>query len=178
MVLLSVIGQGWGSKNKMIANRDNKLNKLMNKKAGPIDITVLVFIALALSIGTLLIFYLHGGYVSSKIQDSRFLDGAYIKENLMNSYIDRIMDKSVVNVDKNNPIPGFINNFQNELFKYKTNGTYVLAELFQLESQIKEENVQFIDGRIVFSVTINIISEYGDKFDVNYVYSRKFFKVI
>ena len=130
MVLLSVIGQGWGSKNKMIANRDNKLNKLMNKKAGPIDITVLVFIALALSIGTLLIFYLHGGYVSSKIQDSRFLDGAYIKENLMNSYIDRIMDKSVVNVDKNNPIPGFINNFQKAKETFEK---WIIAEGYDLK---------------------------------------------
>jgi len=150
------------------------LNKKMNRKAGPIDITLLVFMALALAGGTLLIFYLHGGYVSSKISDSRFLEETYIREGQMDFYVNEIMSRAIVNInDKNNPVPEFINNFEIELGKYKTNQSYVLSELVQLEN-ISVDNVQFVDGKIIFLMNINLKQDFEDKFNVNYIYSKKF----
>jgi hypothetical protein len=147
----------------------------MNRRAGtPIDITLLVFMALALAGGTLLIFYLHSGYVSSKILDSRFLDEIYLKEGKIDFYVKEMMIKASTQIsDKNNPVPEFISNFNVELVKYKTNGTYVLTELSQLENP-SSNNVQFVDGKIIFFININLKQDSIEKFSVNYNYNKKF----
>jgi len=152
----------------------------MNKKAGtPIDITLLVFMALCLAGGTLLIFYLHSGYVSSSISDSRFLDETYIKESKIDFYINDIMDKAIVKItDKNNPLPEFLTGFKNELGKYKVNGSYLFFELAQLENQTTLDNVEFTYGKIVFLARVNLMQDYNKKFIVNYNYDKKFEKRI
>lgn len=149
-----------------------------NKKAGPLDITLLVFMALVLAGGTLIIFYLNGNYVSSNIQDSRFLQETYVKEGKMDFYINEIMEMAVAKIgNKDYPISEFLDNFKIELTKYKTNNTYVFSDLVELE-KINEENVQFSDGKIILSVNINLKQEFEDKFIVNYNYNRQFEKFL
>jgi hypothetical protein len=146
----------------------------MNKKAGtPIDILILVLIAVGLSVGCLYIFYLNGNYVSAKISDSRFLDSVYVKENQINFYTEDIVDKSLIGINnKENPIPEFIENLKIELGKYKTSKGYVIPELAQLENQINNENIEFIDNEIKFSFNINLKQDFENKFSVNYNYKK------
>jgi hypothetical protein len=146
-----------------------------NKKGGtPLDTTLLVIMALSLSVGTLFVFYMHSGFVSSKIQDSRFLDEIYNRENKINFYINEMMGKSILKVKNElDPVPEFVEYMKNELGKYKTNGTYLMPELIQIENQINAENIQSIDGNIIFSVNINLKQDL-DKFSSNYDYNKRF----
>lgn len=158
--------------------KSSKIVNLGDKKGGPIDITILVFMALVLAGGTLVIFYLNGNYVSSNIQDSRFLQETYIKEGKMDFYINEMMQNSISKINnRENPVPEFFDNFKIELQKYKTNGTYVFSDLIELE-KINEENIQFSDGKLILSVNINLKQEFEDKFIVNYNYNKQFEKFI
>lgn len=153
--------------------------KPFNKKAGtPIDTTILVLLTLALSIASIFIFYYHSNYVSSKIQDSRFLEETYVKETKLDFYINDIFDKSILKIsDKTNPIPEFIIEFKNELAKYKTNETYVFFELKDLEN-ISIDNIKFENNSIILSVNTNIKQDYNTKYLVNYNYNKKFIRKI
>lgn len=152
----------------------------LNCRAGtPIDVMILVFIALGLSAGALYVFYTNSNYVSSKIVDSRFLDTVYIKESQINFYIDEAMERSLVKIiDKQSPVPEFIDNFKQELEKYKINEIYIVPQLAQIENQINEENIKFIDGKIIFSFSVNIQQDFNGKFVVNYNYNKVFEKKI
>ncbi len=162
-----------------IMNVSGRKRFVLDKRAGtPIDITLLVFMALALAGGTLLIFYLHGGYVSSRISDSRFLEETYVKEGKIDFYVNEMMTRAILKInDKSNPVPDFTRNFKIELEKYKINGTYVLSELVQLEN-VSNENVGFVDGKIIFSMNINLQQSFEEKFSVNYNFNKKFEKEI
>lgn len=156
---------------KETSERTRLKMKRMNKKAGtPIDITILVIMALVLSVSTLFVFYIHSGKVTSNIKDIGFLDSVYLKENKISFYIQDMAEKSVAN---GKDAGSFLINFKNELNKHKINNSYVIEELAQLE-KLNEQNVVFQDGKLILLVSINIKQDFENRFIVNYNFNKKF----
>lgn len=151
----------------------------LNDKSGDIAITMLVFMTLVMAGASLFIFYIHDGLVVSQIQDSRFLDELYLKDNKLDFYLNDIMDKSVIKINnREDPIPEFTNNFKIELSKYKIQGNFILDELSQVESQVTPENIHF-DGKVIsITLNLNLKSSYEEKFLVSSLNSRNYSRTL
>lgn len=150
-----------------------------NKRAN-IPITLLVLMALVLTLAALYSFNTHVSRVSGEVKDSRFLDYIYSKENEVNFYINDIMEKAIAKTGTINPNAKslFIDNFKRELLKYKKNQTLVPEELNQIEQQINMENIDINDKKISINLNIKIEKKFQDKFIISYLYNKKFLKVL
>ncbi|MEK6830940.1 MAG: hypothetical protein AABX77_02830 [Nanoarchaeota archaeon] len=157
----------------------------MNKKAISISILLLVISSLILSILSLAYFMTKNNDIKRTISFSNGIDEVYLKEDLLNFYLQDIFDKAVRDLeailDSVDSGQAFINSFKKELNDYKDkNGNYPMKELQQAENQISEENVELTDNKLVLKLHLEIKKSYisgeeGGTFTYNY--EKQFEKV-
>lgn len=152
---------------------------IMNKKGTSIAIVLLVLMALTLSLLALYSFNKKTGNFSVVVKDARFLDEVYARENEVNFYVNNIIEKAVMGIDKNNfDKTRFIENFKKELLKYKRKQGWAVFELSQVESQINENAVEIIQNgenkTVSVTFSIKIEKNFDDKFLSSYLYEKKF----
>jgi len=123
----------------------------LNKKADmSIPIVLLVLLTLVLTSFSLYSFVLREKNIKETMQVPLIIDIVYIEEAELNYYLQDIFDRSV----SLNSVE-FINNFENELAKYKgEDGIYLNKWLEQVEGQA--ENVEIDDGRISLVLDIEM----------------------
>lgn len=148
-----------------------------NKKAD-LAVTLLVFMSVALAGVASIIFITSERGMENKIVDARFMDEVYLKEELINFYINEIMEKAAV---KDRTQEEIISNFSAELEKYKDqNGNYVLQELSQVEGQINnikvENNKAEAEFEIMLKGNVAVKEKKAEKelFSAIYTYNKKF----
>ncbi len=148
-----------------------------NKKAN-IAITLLVLMALTLTLAALYAFNTHVNKVSTEISDSRFLDHIYAKENEINFYINDIMEKAILKTGQISPDTRvvFLDNFRKELLKHKQDDNFTTEELAQVEQQLTLGNIEINNKEILITLSIKIEKKFQDKFIISYLYNKKFTK--
>ncbi|VVB78626.1 Uncharacterised protein [uncultured archaeon] len=153
--------------------------RFKNRKAN-IPITLLVFMALVLTVYALYSFNTNDKKVSSEVSDSRFLDYIYSQENEINFYVGNVMEKSIAKTGQINSgnYQAFIDNFKIELYKYKKNQTFIITELSQIEPQLIGDNIEITDKFVSLNLNIKIEKKFHDKFIISYLYNKKFVKSI
>jgi hypothetical protein len=119
--------------------------KIRNKKADSLMaillIVMLTFVLLGLSF-----FYL--AYRAEKIRQitSSGIENVYIREELINFYIQNIMDSSVKISGGNKAT--FISEFKKRVNLYKRNGEFTIVEFGQIEPQLQEDKIIIEDGKM------------------------------
>ncbi len=149
----------------------------MNKKGGmSIAIVLLTLFTLILCTYALYMFNTSKRALDEPLVVSSYAENLYVKEVIINFYIQRIADKIGISASKGE----FIENFRKELSKYKFGGNYAVSELGQTESQLKEENVNQIDGKWGIELTIKINDSANinknDKYKAEYSYKKVFIR--
>lgn len=159
---------------------------LKNKKAGmEISIVLLVIATLVLTTFSLYTFYTKQKSIEEKIYITRFLEDIYSKEEIINFYIDNILEKSIKNSsgDENK----IIENFKQELGNYKNkDGKFIVSELSQIEEQVSQDNIKIENGKAVAEFEIMLKGNVAVKekkaekelFSAIYTYKKKFEKNI
>ena len=153
-------------------NKENKFFRLFPKeKKADISILLLVLATFVLVVTVTFIFYKNTQNSGLQIKDSGFLDEVYLEEDIVNFYINDIIDKSIVGVG--NDKGKFIYNFRNELPRYIENGEFIAPELRQLGAQFDGDNVRIENGIIYAKFSIKIDKNFGDNM-VSYLYEKEF----
>jgi len=160
----------------------------MNKRAD-FTIVLLVIMVLVLTAGALLIFNIHTNKIGIKIIGARVLDEVYIVENKINFYINQMMEKAIIEIDKQEEVAAikqkFIDNFKLELETYNDeDGKYIIEELSQVEEQMNKpefgdkvsvsevEDIKKISVKFSFVIRQN----FDEKLKNSYSYEKRFEK--
>ncbi len=156
---------------------------LKNKKAGmEISVVLLVIATLVLSGFVLLTFYTKQKSMQEKIYATKFLEDIYSKEEIVNFYINNVLENSVKDFNKEDGEVKLILNFKNELNKYKINNNYIIPELAQIEKQVNEEHIKIEDNKATaeFQITLEdkVVENGKAIFSAVYTYDKKFEKEI
>ena len=145
---------------------------LMNKK-GDLAVTLLVFMTVALVLGTSFIFASDLNKIGGEIADAGFLNEIYIKEGKLDFYIQEAMDYAGANsggyLDNADLKDKFITNFNSVIEQYRKDESLVV-ELSKVEEQAN--NVRIEGDKIILEINFNIDCE-GD-FNIIYSYNRRF----
>jgi len=150
---------------------------MKSKKAGaPIAIVLLIVATLVLVSFTTFIFLTRQQNAHEIIYIGRISEEVYAKENLINFYIQEILDKSSKNA---NAIQEVLDNFNSELNKYRgLNGDYLISELGQLSGQLNVDNFKLEDNKVSVSFKIKIDTKVlkDDKklMSASYIYTKTF----
>jgi len=149
----------------------------MNKRAVSIPILILVLTAIGLSVLSLSYFIVKGNDINNVIKISNEIDEIYLKEQLLNFYLQDIFDKAAFgfNGDKK----AFVDSFRRELLNYKDkNGLYSIGELAFVELKIIEDDfiddVQVIGNSLILRMDLSIKNDLSNSNDIklNYNYLR------
>lgn len=172
------------------------MSKLMRNKKADLAVTLLIFMAVALATATIFIFINSSGKIEAEITDARFLDKIYAKEEILNFYINEIMENTIKTTKESagfesNFEKDFPTNFLGELEKYKINGKFILEELQQVQAQVYENSNVFIFEKDAenaekvkkvtaeFQITLeDNVAEEKELFSAVYIYTKKFEKEI
>lgn len=163
-------------------NKKSLINAfLLNKKAVSISILLLVISALVISVIALTYFYTKNNDIRRVIRVSNKIDEIYVKESLLNFYLQDIFDKAVKGFDFSSGKQGFVDSFKKELNNYKDeNGSYPIEELKQVES-IGEEDVELLEEKLVLKLNLEIKNSYVEESYEGgmfvYKYEKEFQKV-
>lgn len=147
-----------------------------NKKAMSLAIAFLVLATLILTVFSLLVFNIRKNDLSGTIGLASF-ERIYAREEVLNFYVEDIMEQSVVNVETEQQ---FIQNFKETLSHYTYGGEFFLEELNQVREQLMEGNTEIKEEKIFLNLTIKIADYVGDdpEIYVSYKYVKKFEKEI
>ncbi|MFA5992406.1 MAG: hypothetical protein WC796_01725 [Candidatus Pacearchaeota archaeon] len=163
----------------------------LNKRGMVLAIGVFVLMTMILIGAALFYFITEKSKIDKRFEGSSVLEEVYAKENLINFYVQDILDKAVQSKPKtsqeliialkssigsyniNNPNPLTIEESQNPS-KY-----FFMPELLQVENQIDfPDRVKIQNNKAFFTVDISLKKEIfykGKKnFDVTYVYTKTF----
>jgi hypothetical protein len=148
----------------------------MNKKADQLMAILLIVLFTLLLVG-LSFFYL--AYKSQQIRqftDSN-IESLYIREKLLNLYVQDIMDSSAKISGEDKSI--FILEFKKRLDLYKRNGQFIVIELEQIEPQLQESNIKIENGKIELPLNFKIGGwTTENKVYAEYSYDRTFERTI
>ncbi|MEK6914318.1 MAG: hypothetical protein AABW83_01585 [Nanoarchaeota archaeon] len=148
------------------------LNSNINKK-GDVSILALVILSVILFSVTLYIFNVNSSKVINEINDARFLNNIYLKEQYIDFYVNEAIDKSLVkSLDKNS----FILEFKNNLKLYDKDDILVRKDLLKIAEEIKDENVQY-DEKLILNVKVQIV-EKNRKIIASYNYDKQFVRIL
>ena len=148
-----------------------------------IPIVFLVLATLVLTVFSLFVFSIRLSSLSKPLALAS-LDEIYAKEELINFYIDKIMEKSVKDFKLEYGEQGFIDNFKQELARYKQGNDFVLEGLGQVEGQLKDENIEIDEGNKKISLSLSMTvfggSSYKNTelFSASYTYRKTFEKAL
>ncbi|MDP2925532.1 MAG: hypothetical protein Q8N99_04115 [Nanoarchaeota archaeon] len=128
------------------------------KAADSLSTTLLVFMALSLVLLTLYMFNKDVRAYSTKVENSKLIDSAYLKENELDFYINNILEKSILNISSQSKDikKDFIDNLKKELYKHKVDGSFIIEELFLIEPQLIEDNIELKQGKIFLKLNLKI----------------------
>jgi len=165
-------------------------------KGGDIAVTLLVVMAIVTAGAASFIFLTSSSKLLGKVYDSRQLDNVYAEEEKLDFYISEVMNAAVsktlneviqekgAEIDRESEEfkesfkEKFVSNFLEELNKYKNeDGSFEDPELLQFEQQMKIENVQVENGKVISSFDILIKIEEDEILSV-YTYIKTFEKEI
>ena len=154
-----------------------KLTRLpKSKRSMELAIPFLVLMTLVLTISALVIFNFNSRSVGTKIEDYRLLDDINIRERQVNFYIKDIVESSISGIQKGKDVKTqFIENFNEELKRYKNVETFYVKELEQLPSQVNRDKIKIEDKKISIVFKIEIGREFPDKITVIYSYEKEFY---
>jgi hypothetical protein len=152
-----------------------KQKKILKNKKANISITLLVFMVLVLSIATLFILSISNEAEKSEMNHFIFINYIYIEKAKFDFYIQDIIDNSIKGIETKQD---FIDNFQDELERYKQDGKYIIPEIRNIESQVKEENIEIKNNELIINFEISMKKEfYNDETDlrqITYNYNKEF----
>jgi hypothetical protein len=154
--------------------------KKYDKKAVAIAITVLVLMTFLLIGITLSIFAVNSSKIGTQVKDARVLNQLYYKENQINFYVSDIIGRAASNIDREKDIKSqFINNFNQELLKYRnnlseTNKSYVIDELKQVEGKVNPESVNVNGNNLSVQLSFRLDRDFGNGLVVSYLYKKDF----
>ncbi len=154
-----------------------EINIISNKKAVSIPILILVLSALVLITTSLFYFNIKARDIEKTVKIHSEIDKIYLKEALLNFYLEEIFDKSIGTDNKQ----GFIENFKKELNNYKDKyGNYPIEELKQVENKIVEENIELNEDKLILKFDLELKQYYlSEKQNIifSYNYKKEFQKV-
>jgi hypothetical protein len=152
-----------------------KQKKILKNKKANISITLLVFMVLVLSIATLFILSTSDEAEKSEMNHFIFINYIYIEKAKFDFYVQDIIDNSIKGIETKQD---FISNFQDELERYKQDGKYIIPEIGNIESQVKEENIEIKNNELIISFEISIKEEFNnnevDLKQITYNYNKEF----
>lgn len=148
----------------------------MKKQGMSIAITILVIATLVISTLALFTFIIRQDSIKEQIYITGFLENIYSKEEQINFYINDMVDNAVSASGKN--VELFMQEFKKQLDNYKNKeGKFFVEELSQLESQIREENIEINEDKLLIEFEVTIQEE-EEIFSASYTYEKKFEKNI
>lgn len=140
----------------------------MNKK-GDVAILALVILSVILFSISLYIFNVNSNKVIGNINDARFLNNIYLKEQQIDFYVNEAIDRSLKkSFDENS----FILEFKNNLKFYDKNDVLVREELLRIAEEINENKVEFGEELVLNIKTEIVVKE--KNIIVSYNYDKKF----
>jgi len=147
-----------------------------NKKAMSLAIAFLVLATLILTVFSLLVFNIRKNDLSGKIGLASF-ERIYAREEVLNFYVEDIMEKSVVNVETEQQ---FIQNFKETLSHYTYGREFFLEELNQVQEQLMGGNIEVKEEKVFLNLTIKIADYVGEdpEIYVSHTYAKIFEKEI
>lgn len=153
---------------------------LMNKKSMVIPIVFLVFLTLVLTVTSLFYLITNKERIDEIIKAPPAVDKIIIEEGRLNFYLQSIFDNAVRDVNKNDLIGKFIENYAEELSNYKDeNENYYIKDLEQVENQLTQENIELNNEKLVFTINLELTG--GDYYEegifITYNYEKNFEKV-
>lgn len=155
----------------------------INKKGMSISLWIFFGVAVFLIIGSLIYFN------SKKNEEDKFFERSMVIDEInqrsyeLDFYIYKIMNQVSEKgyLDEND----FIAKFKEELGKYEdreNKGEYYFSDLSQIEYQLREDNIELSEDKIVLSFEFNfgevIEDEYGEIINVYYEKSERFEKTL
>lgn len=142
--------------------------KLMNKR-GDVAILALVILSVILLGSTLFVFYNNSSKISSEINDARFLNVIYLKEQQIDFYINEAIDRSLKkSFDENS----FLLEFKKNIKFYDKDNILVREELLRIAEEVNENNAEY-GKELVLNVKIQVVAREKDMI-VTYDYDKKF----
>jgi len=156
-----------------------------NKKAVSLSILILVLACVSLSLWSLFYFSIKEGEFNQRIYIHTEVDEVYVKEVLINFYIQDVFDKAVEDLKFEEGKEGFVEKFKKELNKLKDKkGKYPIDDLKEIEEVVDQENfeskIDLSEEKLILSLDIVVKNDNLDErvgADVTYSYKKDFEKV-
>jgi hypothetical protein len=143
----------------------------MNKKGGPIAVAILVFFTLFILMTTLFYVSAKKNPLDQSLQETNFIDFIYSREDVVNFYVQDLVDRSLKNSKSEEEFISELNRLV-ELYKYPPlSETYVVEEFETLQPQFNLDNLEVKktpEGEIeFFNLTLDIELELYRKFNLD-----------
>ncbi len=173
------MGMNWNKKR----NWNKKAS--WNKKAVSLSILILILACVSLSLWSLVYFGVKEGGFRARIYIHTDVDEVYVKEVLIDFYIQDVFDKAVEDLKFENGKEIFIKKFKEKLNELKDKkGKYPIDDLKKIEEQINQEDfeskIDFNEEKLVLSLDIVVKNDNPDErvgAEVTYSYKKDFEKV-
>ena len=153
------------------------LNKKSKKGTSSIAIVLLVILTLILTITALFYFNVKEKEFNKQINSARLLKDLSSQEELINFYIQDIVERAAKEVSSEKE---FVDKLNKEISNYKfSDGSFAILEFSQLEEQVTEQNVKLENNEASANFEILIVDNIADEKGVelvskNYIYIRNF----
>ena len=141
----------------------------MNKR-GDFSILLLVVLVVILFGSTLFVFNTNQKKVNVELNDARFLNNVYLKENLIDFYVNEAIDMTIE--DKFSGLQSFVTIFRNNLNKFVKEDISVSVNLKQIVDEFDARNI-VIEDKVVIVIETQIVDKTG-KIITTYNYDKQF----
>tara|TARA_Y100000310_G_scaffold293944_1_gene323969 strand:+ start:177 stop:647 length:471 start_codon:yes stop_codon:yes gene_type:complete len=148
----------------------------MNKGAVSLSVVLLVLSCFVLISLSLTFFVIKEKDALGKIVISSDIDEIYVRQALLNFYVQDIFDKASEDFLIEEGVVVFVSNFKEELEMYRDgDGNYPIGELGDLEN-VDENMVELLEDRLVLRLDLVAKSKL-EHMDITFNYQRDFEKV-
>ena len=162
--------------NKMMMKIKNKRGESgflpKSKKGMSLSIVLLVFATVILMGSSLVIFKIRANQMSV---ENSFIDiqDVYVEYELMDFYINEIMEDVTRDFYYENGKTVFISKFKNELGKYKAGNKNLILEIEGIENQLSEDRIVLSLNKVSIKLDFNVVKEFSNA-TVSYSESKTF----
>jgi hypothetical protein len=149
----------------------------MNKKAVSLSVVLLVLSCFVLISLSLTFFVIKEKDALGKIGISSDIDEIYVRQALLNFYVQDIFDRASEDFLIEEGASRFVSNFKEELGGYRDGGgNYPIGELGELEN-VDESMVELLEDRLILRVDLNAKSRL-EHMDIDYSYQKEFVRIL